>query len=126
MNATTIEGDNHTMRTVITAAIAAALIGAAPPPIASALPATCVEQFWLVGLRAATRFICDGPIEANGGWMRARAFYAPAYVAAGYSSCYGYGYCTFTPPRYLPKMDVRTAYWVTPETVLADEPGHVA
>ena len=86
----------------------------------------CVSQFWMVGLRATTRTICDGPIQADGSWRRAREFYAPAFVAAGYSNCYGYGYCSFMPPREVAEYSRQEVYTVTVDTVLPDEPGHIA
>lgn len=85
----------------------------------------CVEQFWMVGLRSATRTICDGPIAADGTWMRARTFTAPAFVADGYSVCYSPAFCTFTMPREVAAYDVADTYLVTADTVLPDEPGHI-
>lgn len=112
------------MRTIlaITALVGAMLT--APP--ASALPAGCVDQFWMWrGLRASTRIICDGPRQADGSWMRRRGFFADAYTTNGYSSCYAYG-CTFYPPRYVPELAVVDEYPVTDDTVLPDEPGWIA
>lgn len=89
----------------------------------------CTSQFWMVGLRATTRTICDGPIQADGTWMRARNFYAQAYTAAGYSNCYGgtyYSSCTYTPPQQVPEFNKSEVYPVTAATVLPDEPGHLA
>jgi hypothetical protein len=107
-------------------ALAAGLI--APASARANTEPGCVEQFWMLGLRATTRIICDGPINADGGWMRARAFYAPAYVTNGYSNCYGgayYSSCSYTPPRQVAEFDQRDYYPVTPTTVLPDEPGYV-
>lgn len=88
----------------------------------------CTSQFWMVGLRATTRTICDGPIQADGTWMRTRTFYAPAHTAAGWSSCYGglyYSNCFYTPPRQVPEFTETATYPVTATTVLADEPNHI-
>jgi hypothetical protein len=105
-------------------AVAAGISGA---PVASAAPAPpgCVEQFWMIGLRATNRTICDGPLAPDGSWMRARSFTAPAFVADGISVCYSNSYCTFSLPRQVAAYDVRDTYRVTPETVLADEPPYV-
>lgn len=101
-------------------------MGLVSPAAASAdVPANCVQQFWMVGLRAATRSICDSPVRADGSWIRGRSFYAPSFVASGSSICYGYGYCTFTMPHVVAEMDVRDTYIVTPDTVLPDEPPHL-
>lgn len=89
----------------------------------------CVQQFWMVGLRATTRTICDGPVQPDGSWMRARQFYAPAYVTNARTNCYGGGYnvyCTTYPPRQIAEFDQQEVYPVTPQTVLPDEPGHIA
>jgi len=114
------------MRTVTVAAIAATLLAGGVTPVATAdIPANCVQQFWMVGLRAAKRTICDGPMAPDGSWQRGRGFYAPAFVADGYSVCYSRSYCTFSPPRTVPVLDTREYYTVTPATVLSDEPGYV-
>jgi amino acid permease len=114
---------------VLLAGVAATGLVVAPPAAAeSDTPPGCVSQFWMVGLRATTRIICDGPLNPDGGWMRARAFYAPAYISDGYSSCYGSGYwsnCVYTAPREVAEYDVRDYYPVTPTTVLPDEPGYI-
>ena len=109
---------------VTAGAVAAGLVS---PAAASAapLPPNCTSQFWMVGLRAATRYICDGSAGSDGSWMRTRAFYAPAYVADGYAVCYSSAFCTLTPAKSVPVMDVRESYRVTPETVLPDEPGYM-
>ncbi len=110
------------------AALAAALLGAgitAPAATAAPMPPNCTDQFWMMGLRAATRTICDGPQAADGSWIRGRAFTAPAFTADGYSVCYGYGFCTFTMPKEVAAIDQLETYRVTPDTVLPDEPGYL-
>ena len=112
--------------TSATAALAAALLAAGvTAPAASANTDNCTEQFWMMGLRAAERTICDGPQAADGSWMRTRSFTAPAFTADGYSVCYGYGFCTFTMPKEVAAIDTAETYRVTPETVLPDEPGYL-
>ena len=109
-----------------TAALAASLLGAGiTAPVASALPPNCVQQFWMIGLRGGQRTICDGPVQADGSWLRGRSFNAPAFVADGYSVCYGYGFCTFTMPKQVAAIDQLETYRVTPDTVLGDEPGYL-
>jgi hypothetical protein len=108
------------------AALAAALLAAGvTAPAASANTDNCTEQFWMMGLRAAERTICDGPQAADGSWMRTRTFTAPAFTADGYSVCYGYGFCTFTMPKEVAAIDTTETYRVTPDTVLPDEPGYL-
>lgn len=94
-------------------------------PVASADTPGCTSQFWMMGLRAATRTICDGPLAPNGSWTRTRSFTAPAFVADGTSVCYGYGFCTFTMPRQVAAIDVLDRYPVTADTVLPDEPPYL-
>jgi hypothetical protein len=112
-------------------AAAALVVGAAAAlntPTARADDLGCESQFWMLGLRGTTRTICDGPIQADGTWMRSRTFYAPAYISAGFSSCYGglyYSNCTYTPPIEVAELDKREVYPVTAATVLPDEPGHI-
>ena len=91
-------------------------------PSASAEP-HCIQEFWLYGGlfgRGTTRTICDGPIQPDGSWRRARNFYdSERYIPAYCSrySCRG-GY-------WLNVFDKTDIYWVTPDTVLPDEPGHI-
>ena len=108
------------------AAVVAALLGAGvTAPVASALPPNCTQQFWMIGLRKGQRTICDGPQAADGSWLRGRSFNAPAFIADGYSVCYGYGFCTFTAPKQVAAIDQLETYRVTPDTVLPDEPGYI-
>jgi len=90
------------------------------PAVAQAYEPGCVQQYWLYVLRGTTRTICDGPIQPDGSWTRARGFYASErYVPMSCSrySCTG-GY-------WLQEFDKRDTYIVTPTTVLPDEPGHI-
>lgn len=83
----------------------------------------CVHQPWYRGeiLRWTQRYLCDGPIYADGSWLRARNFYSPEYYVpftCSRYSCYG-GY-------WVGEYDsgIET-YVVTPDTILPDEPGHI-
>jgi len=108
------------------AALAGALLGAGvTAPAASANSDNCTEQFWMMGLRAAERTVCDGPLNPDGSWIRTRSFAAPAFTADGYSVCYSPVYCTFTMPREVAAIDQIETYRVTADTVLADEPGYL-
>ncbi|MFY2861147.1 CDGP domain-containing protein [Mycobacterium sp. THU-M104] len=101
------------------------------PPPARAVPVVtpnCVEQFWMLVLRASTRRICDGPIRPDGSWHRCRLFYAPDYVIPAHVYCSGgrYStYCIYYPPQYVPELNQSECYEVTPDTVQPDEPGHL-
>lgn len=90
----------------------------------------CVTQFWLIPFQSNTRTLCDGPIQADGSWLRGREFWSPAYTTAARSSCsgsYSYRSCTYYPERFVSRRSNGVErYVVTPETVLADEPGHIA
>lgn len=111
------------------AALAAALLLASPVTAhAEPLPPNCVQQPWLYGGlfgRWTTRTICDGPVNADGNWLRGREFYAPetwvpyrcSWGSYG-GSCWG-GY-------WLPVFDTGAEmYTVTPTTILPDEPPHL-
>jgi hypothetical protein len=118
---------------LLTASAFAALAVFGPLALGTAGPAQaevpgCEHQFWMVGLRATTRVICDGPMQADGSWQRARGFYAPAYVTNSYSTCYNTGYfvnCTHTPPVEVAAFDQREVYTATAGTVPPDEPGYI-
>ena len=107
--------------------LAAGLLVAAgcAAPSAGADAPSCTTQFWMIGLRGTHRTLCDGPLAADGSWMRSRAFTAPSFIADGISVCYSSSYCTFSLPHRVPAYDVRDTYRVTPETVLPDEPGYL-
>lgn len=109
-----------------TAALAALMwLAGCGAPSAGADAPSCTSQFWMVGLKSTTRTICDGPLAADGSWMRSRAFTAPAFTADGYSVCYSAAFCTFTLPREVAAYNVSDTYRVTPETVLPDEPPYL-
>ncbi len=109
------------MKRIAAALAALGVTAGLTAPVTQAYEPGCVEQFWMYGLRGTTRIICDGPIQGDGSWVRARGFFAPErYVPMSCSrySCTG-GY-------WLDEFDKRDTYIVTPQTVLPDEPGHVA
>lgn len=96
-------------------------------PTSQSLPGNCVQQPWWYGnaLRQTTRTLCDGPITADGSWMRARNFYANAYYVPFTCSWSAYGgYCSGG--YWMPVFDTGVeTYRVDPDTVLPDEPGHI-
>ncbi len=124
--------DAPVMRRLLVSAALAVWIGASIFDVPSArampvVPPNCVEQFWMLGLRASTRRICDGPIRPDGSWHRCRLFYALGFLIPAHSNCYGgfSRYCTYYPPRRVPELNRSECYEVTPDTVLPDEPGHI-
>lgn len=76
-------------------------------------------------LGSQVRGICDGMIQADGGWNRARVIMVPAHQVpfrctySRYSSSCSGGY--FVDDRIISTE----VYPVYPETVLPDEPGHL-
>lgn len=88
----------------------------------------CIHQPWWRGeaMRWTQRIICDGPIQSDGSWVRAREFYGPRYYVPMRCSWSAYG-GGCSGDYWVPEYDsgVET-YIVRPETVLPDEPGHIA
>ena len=71
-------------------------------------------------LGSQRRTICDTPQRPDGSWTRERTIWWPERwvpVTCGYYSCWG-GY-------WQDAGGSRETYPVTPDTVLADEPGHL-
>lgn len=85
------------------------------------------EVWWVLG--STQRTLCDGPIRFDGSWLRYREFWTPAHNVP--LSCSTYGGSSFsttscTGGYWQPRTSkgIET-YIVTPDTVLADEPGHL-
>lgn len=95
---------------------------------ASATPVNCQNAPWGF-LGSQTRTICDGPVRADGSWLRRRVEGWPAHYANPSSSCSGgayYSNCTYYPGGWVEERDTDDeTYVVTPDTVLPDEPGHL-
>lgn len=94
---------------------------------ASADPAGCTTDLWGF-LGSQRRTICDGPILPDGSWSRGRLFWIPAHQVPLRTSCSGTYYvsCTSTGGYFQPYTEIGLeTYWVTPDTVLPDEPGHL-
>lgn len=119
------------LRMAVAASTATAAMGtlllAAPP--AKALPPGCVGQPWGF-LGSQTRQICDGPLAADGSWLRRRIIGRPSYYRNATSQCSSYTYsssCTYYPAGWVDEVITEdNTYPVTPETVLPDEPGWIA
>lgn len=72
-------------------------------------------------LGSQRRTLCDTPVFTDGSWLRERTIWWPQRwvpLSCGRYSCWG-GY-------WQDAGGNRETYPVTPETVLADEPGHLA
>ena len=114
---------------VTSAAVAAAAILTSPPAGAGPTGEGCVEDFWMWGLRSASRMICDGERQADGSWRRVRGFFDDAYWTRPYSSCSGGAWssvCTYYEKQYVPKLEViDPAYFVTDDTIPGGEPGWI-
>jgi hypothetical protein len=91
--------------------------------------ANCQTDPWGF-LGSQRRTLCDGPISSDGSWSRERTIWAPAHYStpictsrsgsssSSYTSCSG-GY-------YIDERLIgNETYPVRPDTVLADEPGHL-
>jgi len=80
-------------------------------------------------LGSARRILCDGPVGADGSWVRARLEYIPAHYVPATTSCSGGSYSTYCssyPGGWVDdNVTDEEQYVVTPQTVLPDEPGHL-
>lgn len=101
------------------------------PPAAHAdpTPPNCEVHPWgFLGL-TQKRIICDGPIRADGSWMRRRIIGTPAYYEDATTNCYGGSYymrCTTSPGGPVAAtVQSDDTYPVRPDSVLGDEPGHM-
>jgi len=114
---------------VTTAAIAAAAILTSPPAGAGPIGQGCVDDFWMWGLRSASRMICDGERQPDGSWWRRRGFFDDAYWTRPYSSCSGGAWssvCTYYEKQYVPALEViDPTYLVTDDTIPGGEPGWI-
>lgn len=89
----------------------------------------CVDDLWWT-LQATRRVLCDGPMQPDGSWTRAREFYTPAHNVPLTCSTYGGSYYSSTSCSggyWVPRQSegIET-YPVNPVIKLADEPGHIA
>lgn len=109
----------HITATFAALTVAAGIVAA---PAQADYNVGCQKSPFLYGLRMTNRTICDGPIREDGSWMRIRNFYSPQYWRSGWCSRY-----SCSSGYWVQEFD-RTdgPYPVTPDTVLPDEPGHLA
>ena len=74
-------------------------------------------------LGSQTRSICDGPLHADGSWIRYRMVWVPAHEVPIRTSCSTYS-CTTSGGYYVNEQIIsKEKYPVRPETVLPNEPG---
>ena len=90
----------------------------------------CVTDRGIWLFHGTARTLCDGPVLPDGSWHRWREFWTPAHQVP--MSCYTSG------SRYYATTNCTGGYWqertsngvedypVFPDTVLPDEPGHIA
>lgn len=103
------------------AAIVAAAVAVAPN--ANATPG-CESIPWGF-LASQVRTLCDGPIQADGSWMRTRVIWVPAHQVP-FRCTYGTYSSSCTGGYFVDDSIVSSErYPVRPETVLPDEPGYL-
>lgn len=85
----------------------------------------CKTDLWGF-LASQRRELCDGQLHPDGSWLRQRVIYVPAHQVP--FNCYYGRYSSSCSGGYFqPYAEVaRETYPVTPDTVLPDEPGHLA
>jgi len=103
------------------AASVAVAISCAPIANADVQPG-CESVPWGF-LGSQTRSICDGPILADGSWVRYRMVWVPAHQVPVSTYCGTYS-CSTSGGYYVNEQIVsKEKYPVRPETVLPNEPG---
>lgn len=110
------------------AAIAASLIAGGGQAQADPIVA-CKTDGWGF-LFSQRRELCDGPLRPDGSWLRRRIIYVPAHQVSTTCNTYGTRWSSSTTCSgggWQPYREISNeTYPVTPETVLADEPGNLA
>jgi hypothetical protein len=121
------------MKLLVSTLVAAAALSLAPPAAADPVPGhpDCVIDLWGF-LGSQRRTICDGPIRADGSWIRGRVVSVPAhYVPQTYTSnCFGSGYVTCSGSSYggyfQPYVEIsEDSYPVNNDDIVPGEPGHL-
>jgi hypothetical protein len=110
---------------------AAILIGASiglSAPAKAETVSGCEEIHWgFLGYQR--RAICDSVRHDDGGWLRVRVIYRPAFYRNATSSCYGGYYsssCTFYPAGWVDEdVAENTSYIVYDYNILPGEPGQL-
>lgn len=118
-----IPGGGIVRLTFATAATAAFFIIIISAPTANSdVQPGCESVPWGF-LGSQTRSICDGPIQADGSWVRYRMVWVPAHQVPLRTSCSAYG-CTTSGGYYVNEQIItKEKYPVRAETVLPNEPG---
>ena len=105
--------------------LGAAAFAAAPPAAANGPGQAGCETINWGFLGSQLRTICDGPILADGSWLRAREVWIPAHQVP-FTCYYGNYYSSCSGGYLVDAHDVsRDVYPVTADTPLPDEPSHL-
>lgn len=96
--------------------------GVLATPEANAAPGVGCETIHWGFLGSQRRTVCDGPRQADGGWLRGRMVWTPAHYVPGY--CYGRYYVSCSSGYYVEEsVQAKEIYTVFDYNVLPDEPG---
>ena len=82
----------------------------------------CQDDRWGF-LGTQTRSICDGPLQADGSWVRFRMVWLPAHQVPISTYCSSYSCNTSGGYWQDEQVFEKVKYPVTPDTVVAGEPG---
>lgn len=82
----------------------------------------CQDDRWGF-LGTQTRSICDGPLQADGSWVRFRMVWVPAHQVPISTYCSSYSCNTSGGYWQDEQVFEKVKYPVTPDTVVAGEPG---
>lgn len=92
---------------------------------ADATPGIGCETIRWGFLGSQRRTVCDGPVQPDGSWVRAREVWTPGGYVPLSTYCSRYS-CTSSGGYYREQStQAFETYVVTPGTVLPDEPGHL-
>lgn len=104
--------------------LAGTAVGAGCAPEAQADPGLGCETIDWGFLGSQRRTICDGPVKADGNWLRTRIIWTPAHYVPGY--CGGYYVLSCRAGYNVGEtLQAKEPYWVNNSNVLPDEPGHL-
>jgi hypothetical protein len=113
------------MKIAVVAAVAA-VTSAAWTPVANAdVHPGCQNDRWGF-LGTQTRSICDGPLQADGSWVRFRMVWVPAHQVPISTYCSSYSCSTSGGYWQDEQVFEKVKYPVTPDTVVAGEPAWLA
>ncbi|MGH3955916.1 MAG: CDGP domain-containing protein [Mycobacterium sp.] len=105
--------------------VAIMVAGVFSTPLAYADPGKGCDTVLWGFLGSQRRTLCDYPARTDGSWTRERIVWTPAHYVRGYCSGTYYITCYQGYPVGQSVQSVES-YPVTPDTVLGDEPGHLA